>query len=44
MSISTKGGAVISAMNSLRALTTYVFLEQEQWFEHEVGFVHRGRP
>ena len=34
-------GAIFSAPNSINAITTYVLLEQEAWFEKEVAFVRR---
>ena len=34
-------GTIIAVPASLTAITTYVLLEQEAWFEKEVGFVQR---
>ncbi|HXC29853.1 MAG TPA: FkbM family methyltransferase [Stellaceae bacterium] len=39
--IEIKGGVAISVPASPRFLTTYVLLEQEDWFEKEIGFVRR---
>ena len=34
-------GAILSVPNAINAITTYVLLEQEAWFEKEVAFVRR---
>ena len=34
-------GAIFCVPNSIKAITTYVLLEQEAWFEKEVAFVRR---
>jgi FkbM family methyltransferase len=37
----TSDGMVLAVPPSLSAITTYVLLEQEAWFEKEVAFLHR---
>lgn len=39
--LETAGGIVVSVPASLNCITTYVLLEQEQWFEREIGFLLR---
>lgn len=39
--IETRDGIAISVPGSLKCITTYVLLEQEQWFERELDFVLR---
>ena len=41
LTVRIRGGGVICTPPSPTLLTTYVLLEQEQWFEKEVGFVRR---
>ncbi len=43
--LQTRDGLSISVPASLNCITTYILLEQEQWFEREVGFVqHLLKP
>jgi FkbM family methyltransferase len=37
--LALRSGVTIAVPNSLSALTTYVLLEQEEWFEKEVNFI-----
>lgn len=37
----TRGGVTIAAPASIREMTTYVLLEQEDWFESDLGFLRR---
>jgi FkbM family methyltransferase len=39
--LTTADGIAISVPASLNCITTYVLLEQEQWFERETGFILR---
>lgn len=39
--LATVDGITISVPASLNCITTYVLLEQEQWFEREIGFILR---
>jgi FkbM family methyltransferase len=39
--LKTRDGISISVPASLKCISTYVLLEQEQWFERELGFVLR---
>ncbi len=41
LSIAIRGGVSVVVPNSLRLLTPYVLLEQEDWFEDEIAFVRR---
>jgi FkbM family methyltransferase len=45
LTLRLKSGATLVVPASLDSITTYVLLEQEQWFEKEVGFLlHWLRP
>lgn len=39
--LNVKNGTKIVVPNTLNAMTTYVLLEQERWFEKEWGFIER---
>ncbi|MBI5901348.1 MAG: FkbM family methyltransferase [Rhodocyclales bacterium] len=39
--LETASGIAVSVPASLNCITTYVLLEQEQWFEREIGFLLR---
>lgn len=39
LSLKLRNGLVVEVPPSLSAITTYVLLEQEEWFEKEVGFL-----
>lgn len=41
LTIAIHGGVRVCVPNSLQLLTPYVLLEQEDWFEDEIGFVRR---
>ncbi len=41
LSVSIRGGASLEVPADIRALTTFVLLEQEDWFEPELAFVCR---
>ena len=39
--VKTRGGVAVSVPPSLREISTYVLLEQEDWFEDDLGYLRR---